>query len=67
MAPSRTAGASASKDANGTTIDVPSPVSGKVRRWRARYVDNAGRERSVPSTGRSMPRWLAQVASLLPW
>lgn len=34
------------KDECGNTVDVPSAVAGKVRRWRARYVDNAGREHS---------------------
>jgi hypothetical protein len=31
------------KDAYGNTIEVPS-ATGKVTRWRARYVDNAGKE-----------------------
>jgi hypothetical protein len=32
------------KEENGKTVEVPSAVTGKVTRWRARYVDNAGRE-----------------------
>jgi hypothetical protein len=32
------------KDTDGNAIDVPSAVAGTVTRWRARYVDNAGRE-----------------------
>jgi len=32
------------KDEDGSTIEVPSAVAGTVTRWRARYVDNAGRE-----------------------
>jgi len=55
------------KDANGTTVDVPSAVSGKVRRWRARYVDTAGREHSRTFDRKvDAQKWLdAQVASLL--
>lgn len=34
------------KDENGNTVDAPSAVAGKVRRRRARYVDNAGGEHS---------------------
>ena len=32
------------KDEHGNTIEVPSAVAGKVTRWRARYVENAGKE-----------------------
>jgi hypothetical protein len=32
------------KDEHGNTIEVPSSLAGKVTRWRARYVDNAGKE-----------------------
>ncbi len=32
------------KDADGNSVEVPSAVAGDVTRWRARYVDNAGRE-----------------------
>ncbi|MDP9117741.1 MAG: site-specific integrase [Actinomycetota bacterium] len=32
------------KDERGNTVEVPSAVDGKVTRWRARYVDHAGRE-----------------------
>jgi hypothetical protein len=31
-------------DEDGNTIEVPSASAGKVTRWRARYVDNAGQE-----------------------
>lgn len=55
------------KDADGNTVEVPSAVAGKVTRWRARYVDDGGREiqrffeRKVDAQ-----KWLdAQVASLL--
>ncbi|MER7300303.1 site-specific integrase [Nocardioides sp. NPDC127514] len=34
------------KDADGSTTEVPSAVAGKVTRWRARYVDAAGEERT---------------------
>jgi integrase len=52
---------------NGNTVDVPSAVSGKVRRWRARYVDTAGREHSRTFDRKvDAQKWLdAQVASLL--
>lgn len=55
------------KGVNGTTIDLPSAVSGKVRRWRARYVDNAGREHSRTFDRKvDAQKWLdEQVASLL--
>lgn len=32
------------KGEDGNTVDVPSAVAGQVTRWRARYVDDAGRE-----------------------
>lgn len=55
------------KDDDGNTIEVPSAVVGKVKRWRARYVDKTGRE-----VQRSFDRkvdaqqWLdGQIASLL--
>ncbi|MEO6714277.1 MAG: site-specific integrase [Mycobacteriales bacterium] len=32
------------KDEHGNTIEVPSAVAGEVTRWRARYVDDTGRE-----------------------
>ena len=32
------------KDTDGNAIDVPSAVAGTVTRWRARYVDDTGRE-----------------------
>lgn len=34
------------RDEHGNTVEVPSAVAGKVTRWRARYVDNTGKERS---------------------
>lgn len=55
------------KDDDGNTVEVPSAVAGKVKRWRARYVDNSGRE-----VQRSFDRkvdaqqWLdGQIASML--
>jgi integrase len=55
------------KDESGNTVDVPSAVAGKVRRWRARYVDNAGREHSRTFDRKvDAQKWLdAQLASLL--
>ena len=35
-----------SGDGAARVVEVPSVVAGKVTRWRARYVDNAGREHS---------------------
>jgi len=32
------------KDEHGYTIELPSSVAGRVTRWRARYVDNVGKE-----------------------
>lgn len=32
------------KDTDGNAIDVSSAVAGTVTRWRARYVDDTGRE-----------------------
>lgn len=32
------------KDSAGNSLEVPSAVNGRVTRWRARYVDNAGQE-----------------------
>lgn len=55
------------KDADGNTVEVPSAMAGKVRRWRARYVDDAGREiqRSFERKVDAQ-KWLdAQLASLL--
>jgi hypothetical protein len=52
---------------DGTTVEVPSAVAGTVTRWRARYVDNTGKEHT-----RHFPRkvdaqkWLDDaVASLV--
>ena len=55
------------KDESGNTVDAPSAVAGKVRRWRARYVDNAGREHSRTFDRKvDAQKWLdAQLASLL--
>ena len=55
------------KDESGNTVDVPSAVAGKVRRWRARYVDNAGREHSRTFDRKvDAQKWLdTQLASLL--
>ncbi|WP_233354248.1 site-specific integrase [Phycicoccus elongatus] len=55
------------KDADGNTVEVPSAVAGKVTRWRARYVDDGGRE-IQRSFGRKVDaqKWLdGQLASLL--
>lgn len=48
-------------------MDVPSAVAGKVRRWRSRYVDNAGWEHSRTFDRKvDAQKWLdAQLASLL--
>lgn len=55
------------KDENGNTVDVPSAVAGKVRRWRSRYVDNAGREHSRTFDRKvDAQKWLdSQLAALL--
>lgn len=55
------------KDADGNTVEVPSVVAGKVTRWRARYVDNSGRENQRSYDKKvDAQRWLdAQLASLL--
>lgn len=55
------------KDKTGNTVDVPSAVAGKVRRWRARYVDDAGREHSRTFHRKvDAQKWLdAQLAALL--
>lgn len=55
------------KDETGNTVDVPSAVSGKVRRWRSRYVDNAGREHSRTFDRKvDAQKWLdTQLAALL--
>jgi integrase len=55
------------KDEDGNTLEVPSAVSGKVTRWRARYVDNAGREHTRTFDRKvDAQKWLdAQLAALL--
>lgn len=55
------------KDEAGTTLEVASAVAGKVTRWRARYVDNAGREHSRTFDRKvDAQKWLdAQLAALL--
>jgi len=55
------------KDENGNTVEVPSAVAGKVRRWRARYVDNSGREHSRTFDRKvDAQKWLdTQLAALL--
>ena len=55
------------KDEHGNTAEVPSAVAGKVRRWRARYVDNASREHSRTFDRKvDAQKWLdGQLASLL--
>lgn len=32
------------RDQHGNTVEVPSAGAGQVTRWRARYVDDAGKE-----------------------
>jgi hypothetical protein len=34
------------KDQHGNSVEVPSAVAGRVTRWRARYVDDSGAERT---------------------
>ena len=55
------------KDDDGNTLEVPSVVAGKVARWRARYVDNAGREHSRTFHRKvDAQKWLdTQLAALL--
>jgi integrase len=55
------------KDEDGNTLEVASAVAGKVTRWRARYVDNAGREHSRTFDRKvDAQKWLdAQIAALL--
>jgi integrase len=55
------------KDEDGNTLEVPSAVAGKVTRWRARYVDNAGREHTRTFDRKvAAQKWLdAQLATLL--
>jgi integrase len=55
------------KDEDGNTLEVASAVAGKVTRWRARYVDNAGREHSRTFERKvDAQKWLdGQLAALL--
>jgi len=55
------------KDANGNTIEVPSAVTGQVTRWRARYVDDAGREHTRAFERKvDAQKWIdKQVSALL--
>ncbi|WP_217361675.1 tyrosine-type recombinase/integrase [Aeromicrobium stalagmiti] len=55
------------KDEHGNSIEVPSAVAGKVTRWRARYVDDAGKEHTRHFKRKvDAKSWLdAAVASLL--
>jgi integrase len=55
------------KDDDGQTIEGPSAVAGKVTRWRARYVDNAGREQTRHFDRKvDAQKWLdKQLADLL--
>src|SRR6478735_5447828 len=55
------------KDEDGNTLEVASAVAGKVTRWRARYVDNTGREH-LRTFDRKVgaQKWLdGQLAALL--
>ena len=55
------------RDEQGNSVEVPSAVAGKVTRWRARYVDDAGRKHARHFCRKvDAQRWLdAAVASLL--
>lgn len=55
------------RDEDGNTLEVPSAVAGKATRWRARYVDNAGREHTRAFERKAdAQKWLdAQMAALL--
>ena len=44
------------RDDDGTTLSVPSANHGKGKRWRARYVDDVGRECAKGSHERRTPR-----------
>jgi len=54
-------------DANGNPIEVPSAQAGKVTRWRARYVDQSGKENTRHFQRKvDAQRWLdAQQSSVL--
>jgi integrase len=54
------------KDEDSNTVEVPSAVAGKVTRWRARYVDNAGREHTRAFERRvDAHKWLDRQLSAL--
>lgn len=54
------------KDEDGRTIEVPSAVAGRVTRWRARYVDNVGREHTRAFERKvDAQRWLDRQLSAL--
>jgi integrase len=55
------------KDADGNSVEVASAVAGQVTRWRARYVDNAGREHTRHFDRKvEAQQWLdRQLAALL--
>jgi integrase len=55
------------KDAAGNSVEVPSAVAGDVTRWRARYVDDAGREHTRHFDRKvEAQQWLdKQLAALL--
>ena len=55
------------KDADGNTVEVASAVAGQATRWRARYVDNTGREHTRHFDRKvEAQQWLdKQLAALL--
>lgn len=55
------------KDADGNSVEVASAVAGQVTRWRARYVDDAGREHTRHFDRKvQAQQWLdKQLAALL--
>ena len=55
------------KDADGNSVEVASAVAGQVTRWRARYVDDAGREHTRHFDRKvEAQQWLdKQLAALL--
>ena len=55
------------KDTDGNAIDVPSAVAGTVTRWRARYVDDTGREHTRAFDRKvDAQKWIdKQLAALL--
>ena len=55
------------RDEHGNTVEVPSAGAGQVTRWRARYVDDAGKEHTRHFRRKvDAQRWLdAAMASLV--